>query len=566
MSPKHEVDARCGRRDPRGTTRASTASPSQSACERHHAPACGRWSRPSARDRACASGSASRRSRACARAPRGRRARPSAPRPVARPASPRDEPAARSRNRARRGRACPSAMERGQSWETPDRPPAPDAPLPRRRDWWRSRRRRTPVPRAAPVGEHAARLPRRSACSAAASHGRHDRVGHEPRRARSPPAGSRSSRPSSARSAARRGADPSRRVAPGWANRSVGGDHRGGGDQRCPETAHRRSRSTSSAASRAPRSSRRAPGSTRLRRARTRRSTTATSEPHSGTPRTNVLVPSIGSISQRRRASGAVTPSSSPTMPSPGKRAPIHSRARVLGLAVGDRDRRAVRLELDREAAPRSAQRDGATRGAPASRDDLDQARQSAPVMSCSDRVRRRDPHRQSRPGERRLESPRPWSRRRGASRRAALRPRRRRAAPRSRGPRRPPPPEAITGTGHRAREPRASARDRSPLAPPSRSMLVSRISPAPRRTHSAPTPPPRGPVGGAAVRVHERSPSPSRRASMLATTHWLPKRAAALGQDLGALDRRRVEAHLVGARAQLPGHRRRRSGCRRRS
>ena len=58
-------------------------------------------------------------------------------------------------------------------------------------------------------------------------------------------------------------------------------------------------------------------------------SATAISVPHSGTPRTKLFVPSIGSMIQRRRASGRSTPNSSPSTPSPGKWRCTHSRAAV---------------------------------------------------------------------------------------------------------------------------------------------------------------------------------------------------------------------------------------------
>ena len=67
-----------------------------------------------------------------------------------------------------------------------------------------------------------------------------------------------------------------------------------------------------------------------------------------------------------------------------------------------------------------------------------------------------------------------------------------------------PPPPDAITGIGDARRPPRAAARGRSRSRVPSRSMLVSRISPAPasamRAAHSTASMPGRP---AAAVRAH---------------------------------------------------------------
>ena len=57
--------------------------------------------------------------------------------------------------------------------------------------------------------------------------------------------------------------------------------------------------------------------------------TTATSVPQSGTPLTNVLVPSTGSINQRRPLVPSVRPNSSPRIASCGNRLAIHSRAAV---------------------------------------------------------------------------------------------------------------------------------------------------------------------------------------------------------------------------------------------
>ena len=56
-------------------------------------------------------------------------------------------------------------------------------------------------------------------------------------------------------------------------------------------------------------------------------STIATNVAQSGTPRMKLLVPSIGSMIQRRCASGRTVPSSSPRMPSAGKSDSMRSRA-----------------------------------------------------------------------------------------------------------------------------------------------------------------------------------------------------------------------------------------------
>ena len=55
----------------------------------------------------------------------------------------------------------------------------------------------------------------------------------------------------------------------------------------------------------------------------------ATSEPHSGVPRTKVFVPSMGSMIHRRFAPGRSSPNSSPSKPSSGKYLLTHSRAAV---------------------------------------------------------------------------------------------------------------------------------------------------------------------------------------------------------------------------------------------
>ena len=85
-----------------------------------------------------------------------------------------------------------------------------------------------------------------------------------------------------------------------------------------------------------------------------------------------------------------------------------------------------------------------------------------------------------------------------------------------------PPPPEATTGTDTREATSRVSCRS-YPMREPSRSMLVSRISPAPRRAHSAAHSTASRSLANLPPCVYTRHPPPSRAASMLATRHWLP-------------------------------------------
>src|SRR3954468_7718019 len=54
-------------------------------------------------------------------------------------------------------------------------------------------------------------------------------------------------------------------------------------------------------------------------------SQSATSDPHSGVPRTNVFVPAMGSMIHRRFAPGRSSPNSSPSKPSSGKYLLTHS-------------------------------------------------------------------------------------------------------------------------------------------------------------------------------------------------------------------------------------------------
>ena len=181
--------------------------------------------------------------------------------------------------------------------------------------------------RAAPVGEHAARLlddglqrrrvPRRQRS-----------VAPSPRRARWRRAGSRSSRPTCGdrrrvrqRAAIRRARSGRSRkrssVVSTVASASVATRRHAGSalpfhQQPAPGAA---ATSSSTAGKYA------APASTRSP------SHSATSEPHSGTPRTNVFVPSIGSMIQRRAAPGRSSPNSSPRMPSCGEAALRSTRA-----------------------------------------------------------------------------------------------------------------------------------------------------------------------------------------------------------------------------------------------
>ncbi len=86
-----------------------------------------------------------------------------------------------------------------------------------------------------------------------------------------------------------------------------------------------------------------------------------------------------------------------------------------------------------------------------------------------------------------------------------------------------PTPPEAITGTPTASLTARVRARSK-PSRVPSRSMLVSRISPAPARSicraHSSAS----IPVGRRPPWVYTSQPPPLRRLASIATTmHWLP-------------------------------------------
>ena len=61
-------------------------------------------------------------------------------------------------------------------------------------------------------------------------------------------------------------------------------------------------------------------------------------------------VPSIGSSTQRKRASGRSRPNSSPSIAVVGKTLGQHRAHRLLGAAVGDRDRGAVGFQVGRDA------------------------------------------------------------------------------------------------------------------------------------------------------------------------------------------------------------------------
>ena len=148
-------------------------------------------------------------------------------------------------------------------------------------------------------------------------------------------------------------------------------------------------------------------------------------------------------------------------------------------------------------------------------------------------------------------------ARRSGRSRRPAPRRRRPRATPSARWSSVPTPPLAITGTPTASLTAAVSSRSK-PSRVPSRSIEVSRISPAPRV--APPRPPTRRRRGRSGVRPpwvktsQPGSPSPvRRRASMATTTHWAPNSVGHLADQLGPVDRGGVERHLVGAGPQQP-------------
>ena len=112
-----------------------------------------------------------------------------------------------------------------------------------------------------------------------------------------------------------------------------------------------------------------------------------------------------------------------------------------------------------------------------------------------------------------------------------------------------------------RDRRPRASARGRSPPCVPSRSMLVSRISPAPaasmRAAHSTRVEPGRR---AAAVREHlpaaprdRRRRAGGRRSRRRRTARRSARTPRA--RTSGSRDRRRVDRHLVGAGVEQRAH-----------
>ena len=98
-----------------------------------------------------------------------------------------------------------------------------------------------------------------------------------------------------------------------------------------------------------------------------------------------------------------------------------------------------------------------------------------------------------------------------------------------------PTPPEAMIGTGTAARTARSRSRSKPDLVP-SRSMLVSRISPAPAAAMrcaqpTASIPVPRRPPW---VKTSHR-PGPTCRASTATTIAWLPKASAARETNSGS-------------------------------
>ena len=126
-------------------------------------------------------------------------------------------------------------------------------------------------------------------------------------------------------------------------------------------------------------------------------------------------------------------------------------------------------------------------------------------------------------------------------------------AAAMSAGP--PAPPEAITGT-----------RDRAADRPQQLEVVAAHAcrrcrcwSPAARRRRARPPRRPRPPRRGRSAGGRRWRRPASRRcrraASIATTTHWLPNRVGQLGDQLGPVERRGVDADLVGAgQQQLAG------------
>jgi hypothetical protein len=101
-----------------------------------------------------------------------------------------------------------------------------------------------------------------------------------------------------------------------------------------------------------------------------------------------------------------------------------------------------------------------------------------------------------------------------------------------------PTPPEAITGMLTASLTARVRSRSK-PARVPSRSMLVSRISPAPRPAifcahATASIPVPRRPPWVKTSQCGYSASSCTRLASMATTMHWLPTRAAASATSSG--------------------------------
>ena len=115
---------------------------------------------------------------------------------------------------------------------------------------------------------------------------------------------------------------------------------------------------------------------------------------------------------------------------------------------------------------------------------------------------------------------------------------------------------EATTGSRVAPQTARRRSRRRSRARVPSRSMLVSRISPAPRaancRHQSTASRPVR--VRPPWVNTSHR-PGPAARASTATTTHWLPNFSAPSRTSVRAGNGGAVHAALVGARQQQAAH-----------
>ena len=113
-----------------------------------------------------------------------------------------------------------------------------------------------------------------------------------------------------------------------------------------------------------------------------------------------------------------------------------------------------------------------------------------------------------------------------------------------------PQPPEATTGTRTASATARVSAMSK-PSFVPSRSMLVSRISPAPRSAPSRAQATASLPVAVRPPWTKTSKPELFARASIASTTACEPKRRASSSSRAGSLHGRGVDGDLVGAGPQ---------------